>query len=143
MKTCVAALAAAALAFTDTQAIAQGTEKTAPLTAAEKGAAKFAELTQGRVAGEPKSCVSALRSNDVQVIEHVGIAYKAGKTLWIARARDARSLGPDDVPIIERFGGQLCREDVIQTVDRYTHFTTGSVFLDSFVPYTKVESEDG
>ncbi len=123
------ALGAAALALSSTMALAQ--------TAEERGAAKFAELTEGRVAGEPKSCVSAMRSNDIEVIEHVGIAYEQGDTLWIARATDPRSLGRHDVPIIDRFGSQLCRQDVIRTVDRYSQFVSGVVFLEDFVPYTK------
>jgi hypothetical protein len=123
------ALGAAALALSSTTALAE--------TAEERGAAKFAELTEGRVAGEPKSCVSALRSNDIEVIENVGIAYEQGDTLWIARATDPRSLGRHDVPIIDRFGSQLCRQDVIRTVDRYSQFVSGVVFLEDFVPYTK------
>ena len=122
-------LGVAALAIVSTPAGAQ--------TAAEKAEAKFAELTEGRVAGEPQSCISAMRSNDVEVVENLGITYDDGDTLWIARARDPRSLSWNDVPIIDRFGSQLCKFDVIRTVDRSTQFTTGAVFLEDFVPYTK------
>ena len=125
----IPAIGAAALALAGTPALAE--------TAAEKGAAKFAELTEGRTAGKPRSCISALRSNDIEVVEHLGIVYEEGDTVWIARASDPRSLGPSDVPIIDRFGGQLCRHDVIRTIDRTAHFMTGSVFLEDFVPYTK------
>lgn len=129
MKSFMFALGAAALALGAAPASAE--------TAEEKGAARFAELTEGRVAGEPRSCISAMRSNDVEVIEHVGIAYEQGDTLWIARAANPRSLGIGDVPIFNRFGSQLCRHDVIRTVDRYSQFFSGVVFLDDFVPYTK------
>jgi len=129
MKTLTFALAAATLALAGTSASAE--------TAEEKGAAKFAELTEGRTAGDPQSCVTAMRSNSIEVIENVGIAYEDGDTLWIARATDPRSLGRSDVPIIDRFGSQLCRHDVIRTVDRSSQFFTGVVFLEDFVPYTK------
>jgi len=129
------ALAIATIAFTGVPAAAQSAE--------ERGAAKFAELTEGRVAGEPKSCITAMRSRDVDVIEHVGLAYRDGDTLWIARASNPNSLGRSDVPIIDRFGSQLCRQDVMRTIDRYSQFTTGSVFLEEFVPYTKIGSEQG
>ena len=39
--------------------------------------------------------------------------------------------------VIERFGSQLCHNDVIRTIDRYQGYITGAVFLDEFVPYTK------
>lgn len=112
-------------------------------TAAEKGDAKFAELTQGRIAGEPRSCVSAMRSRDIEVIDHVGLSFKDGDTLWIARASDPRSLSSFDVPIIERYGSQLCKQDLIRTVDRSSQFPTGVVFLGDFVPYTKIATDEG
>jgi hypothetical protein len=129
MSKLIQVLGAAALALTATTASAE--------TAEERGAAKFAELTEGRVAGEPKSCVTAMRPNDIEVIENVGLAYEQGDTLWIARATDPRSLGRNDVPIIDRFGSQLCRQDMIRTIDRSTQFVSGVVFLEDFVPYTK------
>lgn len=134
MTRTIMALGAAALAFT---AVHAGAE-----TRAEKGEAKFAQLIEGRVAGEAKSCITAFRSSDVDVIEHVGISYKDGDTLWIAKASNPDSLGPNDVPIFDRFGSQLCKQDVIRTIDRYSHFTTGSVFLEDFIPYTKVETAE-
>jgi hypothetical protein len=42
-------------------------------------------MLEGRTAGEPVSCISALRSNRIEVIEHVGIVYDAGATIYVAR----------------------------------------------------------
>jgi len=134
-RTLTTALAVAAVAFAGVPALAE--------TAAERGEAKFAELTEGRIAGEPQSCITATRSRDIDVIENVGLTYRDGDTLWIARANNPNALRRSDVPIIDRFGSQLCRQDVIRTIDRYSQFTTGSVFLDDFVPYTKSDSEEG
>ena len=39
--------------------------------------------------------------------------------------------------MIERFGSQLCSNDVMRTVDRTGGYVTGPLFLDDFVPYTK------
>ncbi len=107
----------------------------------ERSDEKFAELTEGRVAGEPQSCVPALRGNRLQVVDYLGFIYEQGDTLWISRVKNPRSLGWDDIPIIERFGSQLCKQDVIRTVDRGSNFFTGVVFLEDFVPYTKVDAE--
>ena len=135
MKRTVTAIVGAALALTGTQATAQ--------TRQEKGEARLAEMIEGRTAGEPRSCIPAMRSFDLEVIEYVGFVYDAGDTIWVARARDPRSLSTNDVPIIRRVNSQLCRQDVIRTVDRYTNFTTGAVFLEDFVPYKKAETEEG
>ena len=129
MKTLATLLAGAALALAGTTA--------ALAKSAEENEAKLARMIEGRTAGEPVNCISALQSNRIEVIEHVGIVYDAGNTIYVARPTDPRQLGRDDVVVIERFGGRLCANDVIRTVDRYQGFTTGAVFLDEFVPYTK------
>lgn len=129
MKTFATLLAGAALALTGTAASAE--------TRAEKGEAKLARMLEGRTAGEPVDCINAMRSNRIEVIEHIGIVYDAGDTIYVARARDPRALGPWDVPVIERFGSQLCTTDVMRTVDRSGGYTTGPLFLDDFVPYTR------
>ena len=130
MKRLISALAVATLAMASAPAAAQEAR-------IAEGEAKLAEMIEGRVAGEPQSCVNAMRSNDIEVIEYVGIVYDAGDTIWVARAKDPRSLGWTDVPIIDRFGSQLCKFDVIRTVDRSTGMTTGAVFLEDFVPYAE------
>lgn len=105
----------------------------------ERAEAAFAELVEGRVAGEPRSCITAINSNRVRVEENVGLVYEQGDTIWIARARDPHMLGPWDVPVIERYGSRLCRTDVMRTVDRSNGHFTGALFLEDFVPYTQVE----
>ena len=80
---------------------------------------------------------SAMRSNDIRVIEHVGIVYDAGSTIYVARITDPKMLDPWEVPVIKRFGSQLCTSDIIHTVDRSNGFFTGAVFLSDFVPYRR------
>jgi hypothetical protein len=129
MKTLATILAGAALVLTGTTAVLARSP--------EQNEAKLARMLEGRTAGEPVNCISALNSNRIEVIEHVGIVYDAGSTIYVARPTDPRQLGRDDVVVIDRHSSQLCTTDVIRTVDRYQGFTTGAVFLDKFVPYTK------
>lgn len=130
MKKLAIIMAGAAVALT-------GATAASAETVAERGEAKLAQMLEGRVAGEPVKCISAPRGNRVQVIENVGIVYDAGKTIYVARAVDPKMLDHWDVPIIDRFGSQLCTNDVMRTVDRSSGHFTGAVFLDDFVPYTK------
>ena len=129
MKTFATILAGTALALTGATAVSA--------RSAEENEARLARMLEGRTAGEPVSCISALQSNRLEVIEEVAIVYDAGDTIYVARPSDPRSLGRDDVIVINRFGGQLCHNDVIRTVDRYQGFTTGAVFLEEFVPYKR------
>jgi hypothetical protein len=129
MKTLALFLAGSALALTGATASAE--------TRAEKSEARLAKMLEGRTAGEPVQCISALSSNRIRVIEHVGIVYDAGNTIYVARATDPKQLDHWDVPVIERFGGQLCTNDIMRTVDRSSGHITGPLFLDDFVPYTR------
>jgi hypothetical protein len=117
--------------------LAMGASAASAETLAEKGEARLAKMLEGRTAGEPVSCITAIRSNGLRVIEHVGVVYDAGKTIYVSRPSDPKSLGPWDVPIFERLGSQLCKTDLVRTVDRTNGFVTGVVFLGDFVPYTK------
>jgi len=131
MKTIAAILAAAALPLAALPAAAE--------SRAEKNEAYLAEMLEGRVPGEPVSCIFAPNQQRLNVIEHVGIVYKDGDTIYVARAREPHSLGFDDALIIERHGSSLCRHDITRTFDRMSHIP-GVVFFDDFVPYTKVDA---
>ena len=133
MKTFATILAGAALAVS-------GVSAASAETLAERGEARLAEMLQGRVAGEPVSCITPNRSRNLQVIEHVGVVYDDGDTIYVARPQNPRSLGSMDVPVIERFGSRLCKQDLTKTIDRYDGHVSGVVFLSDFVPYTKTDN---
>ena len=134
MKKLIIATAAAAMALTGTAATAE--------TRLERGEARLERMLEGREAGEPQSCVYTFRNSDIRVMEGVGLVYDAGKTIYVARARNPESLGSWDVPVIRRFGSQLCRTDQITTIDRSSGMFSGVLFLEDFVPYTRI-NQDG
>lgn len=125
------ALAAAALA-TATGALAATNETNA------KGEAELAKLIAGRTAGKPVSCIPAmLNGQSMRVIDGTAIVYDAGSTIYVARPDDPKSLDSDNILVVDRFGSQICRQDIIRTVNRYSGFMTGVVFLSDFTPYKK------
>lgn len=107
-----------------------------------KGDKKLAKLLEGRVAGEPRRCITTFVNRNLRVIDGTALVYGQGKTLWVNTTRHPEDLDDDDVLVIRRTGSQLCRLDNVTTVDRYTGFFSGAVFLDEFVPYTRVEQAD-
>lgn len=135
----IAPLAAAALALGGAMAPAAAQDDTSqPTTRAERNEARLAERLEGRTAGEMVSCVYAPNSNRLETIEGVGFVYDGGNTLYVARPRDPSVLGPNDIVLVRRFtGSQLCRQDLMQTVDRLSGMLSGIVAIDGFVPYTK------
>ena len=129
MKTLALILAGAAMALTGAAASAE--------TRAEKSEASLAKMLGGRTAGEPVRCINTFGSHGLHVMDHIGLVYDAGRTIYVARTRNPDQLDSWDVPVIERFGSQLCSNDIMRTVDRSSGHITGALFLDDFVPYTK------
>ena len=94
-------------------------------------------MLKGRTAGTPLTCIAAILSNKLEVIEGVALVYNSGDTLYVARPANPDSLRWDNIVVTHRVGGRLRQTDIIRTVDRMSGFTTGVVFLEHFVPYRK------
>lgn len=112
----------------------------APLSAARPtGEERLAKLIEGRVAGEPRRCITTIGSRNLTIIDKTAIVYKAGNKVWVNRTADPRSIDDSDILIIRKFGGssQLCRMDNITLADRYSGMFSGVIFLEDFVPYEK------
>lgn len=110
----------------------------APMT---KGQKRLAALLEGREAGEPVSCIRSLPQQRMQTIEGTAYVYGSGKTIYVQRTRAPDQIDNFDALVINRFSAsELCRSDVITTIDPVNGFFTGVVFFDDFVPYTRVEA---
>src|SRR5690606_9281200 len=112
-------------------------------TRQEREEARLAKLLEGRVPGKPESCITALSDSRLQFYDRTAVVYDAGDTIWVSRPTDPRSLATRDVVVIGRTGSQLCKQDIIRTVDRTSGITTGVVFLEDFVPYRRPCSSAG
>ena len=107
-----------------------------------KGDKRLAKLLEGRVAGEPTSCIRSRPNDRVQVIDDTAIVYGRGKTIYVNRTSRPKNIDDSDTMVIRRFSSaQLCRSDIITTVDRTSGIFTGTIFLSEFVPYTRVEAD--
>lgn len=144
MRLFVAAGAAIAALALSAPAVAQEEEREERSERDERSERAFAELIEDRVvAGEGQTCLYIPNSNRLNVVDNVGLSYRRGDTLWVARARNPNSITVWDVPIIERFGSELCRHDVTRTIDRSSGIFSGVVFLENWVPYRKAEDVEG
>ena len=138
----VAGIAAAALLATQ-PALAQSDEDDASVAMTE-GEQELAELLEGRIAGEPQSCIVSRLNDRMRVIDETAYVYGRGKTIYVQRTRDPDDIDDRDTLVTRRFSGsRLCKLDVMTTIDRSNGFFTGVVFFDDFVPYTRVESSEG
>jgi hypothetical protein len=110
-----------------------------PMTKGEK---RLAKLLDGRVAGEPVSCIRTLPNQRMETIDGTAYVYGRGNTIYVQRTRHPDQINDNEALVINRFNAtQLCRMDVITTIDQVNRFFTGAVFFDDFVPYTKVKND--
>ena len=107
-----------------------------------RGEEKLAKLLDGRVAGEPQSCIRTLGSRNLSQIDGTALTYRDGDTVWVNYTRNPDSINDRDIMVIDRFSGSsLCRTDQVKLVDRVNGFLSGILLLDEFVPYKKIDTE--
>ncbi len=129
-----------ALALATVSALLAGTAATAApkLTPQER----LDKMIAGREAGKPVSCLNNWDTRDMTVLDKTALVYRSGNTIWVNRPENARQLDDDDILVTKTTGSQLCKLDIVQTVDRTGGFWTGFVNLGDFVPYKKVAKAD-
>jgi hypothetical protein len=101
---------------------------------------ELARYLDGKVAGQPQSCLPTFRSQDMVVIDERTILYREGANrVWRNEVNGpCNGLGRPGTAIVTRqFGsGSLCRGEIAQIVDTVSGFTVGSCSFGDFVPYT-------
>lgn len=137
-----ALLSAASLALLAAPTLAQDGERAdEEQTEQTKGEKELAKLLEGRVAGEPTSCIRTPPNDRVRVIDDTAIVYGRGKTIYVNRTSRPSDIDDRDTMVTRRFNGsQLCKTDTVTTIDRGSQMFSGVIFLSEFVPYTRVET---
>lgn len=139
-----AAGAAAALALVVSQpALADDDQDvSAGMPELTEGEQKLAEMLEGRVAGEPTRCIRTRPNYRLRVIEETAYVYGSGKTIYVQRTKDPERIDRDDILVSRRFNAtQICKLDIVSTAERSLGIFTGNVFLDDFIPYTRVKQD--
>jgi hypothetical protein len=136
-----ALVAGAALGLLAAPALASDDEN-AQNTELSEGEKELAKLLEGRVAGEPQSCIRNFSTQRMRTIEDTAYVFGRGRTIYVQRTRDPESIDDDDVLVMQLWGSQICRLDQITTIDRFSGFFSGVVFFEDFVPYTRVDDDD-
>ncbi len=144
-RTLIGAGAAAFALAASLPAIAQGQgdveAKVEGSVTKTKGEARLAKLLEGRVAGQPMSCIRTLPRDRMTIIDGTAYVYGSGNTIYVQRTREPDRIDDSDTLVTNRFSAsQLCRLDTMTTIDRFTGIFTGAVFFDDFVPYTRAKA---
>ena len=107
-----------------------------------RGEAKLQKMLEGRIAGEPESCIRTVGQRSMTKIDDTALVYKSGDTIWVNRTRTPQAIDDSDYLVIRKFNAtSLCRSDQITTYSRAGDFFSGIIMLDDFVPYRKAASD--
>ena len=107
-----------------------------------RGEAKLQKMLEGRVAGEPESCIRTIGQRDLTKIDDTALVYKSGDTIWVNRTRTPHAIDDSDYLVIRKFTAtSLCRSDQITTYSRMGNFFSGVIMLDDFVPYRRAGTD--
>lgn len=98
------------------------------------------KLIAGRVAGKPVDCLPNFETREMRILDKTAIVYGRGNTIWVNIPRNVADLDGDDILVTHTSGSQLCSVDIVRTIDRSSHFPSGSISLGEFVPYRKAAS---
>lgn len=108
-----------------------------------KGEKRLAKLLEGRVAGKPQNCINDFRSTNLTVIDDTAYVYGRGHTIYVQRTRNPEDIDDGDILVSRRHSSQICRQDIVNTVDRYGGFFSGVVLFEDFIPYTRAKDGEG
>ncbi len=126
----------AALALAATGCAATPEQQAAQREIAER---RFAEAIDGRVPGEPQTCIDLSAVQGPQIIAPDTVIYRENqRRVWVTRSPGCQGLNGDPVIVARVFGTQLCRNDLFQTVPRGGGTVPGPVCrFGDFTPYTR------
>ena len=109
-----------------------------PLT--EKQGITLAKQLDGKLAGAPQRCISDYNAaNMIRVSDDILLYRVSGNLVYKNNLRSScPGLGRDsDIVVMEQFGGQKCRGDLVRLVDRTSGIPGPVCSLGEFVPYRK------
>ncbi len=99
--------------------------------------ARLEKRLAGWVPGTPTTCVLARNAN-VEIYGDTLVYDDRNRLYRTQTTGGCFGLKRDDIIVTRSFdGGQLCRGDIVRTVDRSAGFPSGACSFGDFVPYTR------
>ena len=108
-----------------------------PSRLTEKQAARLDAALQGKVAGEPVSCVNRYPAASLTAISDSVLLYRVSGRLVYRNdlIGSCSGLSRGDTLVVRTYGTQYCRGDMARSADLVTGSITGGCALGSFTPY--------
>lgn len=102
-----------------------------------RDAARLNRDLAGWTPGQPQSCIQPRNAN-VKIYGDTLVYDDGARRYRTDTNGGCFGLRRDDIIVTQSFGSQLCRGDLVRTVDRTAGFPSGACSFGDFVPYTRV-----
>lgn len=102
--------------------------------------ARLAQMLDGKVAGQPQSCLPSYRADNMTVIDDRTIVFRDSPSrVWVMHPQnECNLLSAGPYALVTRTStAQLCRGEIGQVVDTMSGTTVGSCVMGDFVPYAR------
>ena len=97
-----------------------------------------AAALEGRVAGQPRACISTAINQQGRVLDGATIAYDSGAVIWVNRlAAACPGLSPYNTMLVEQGGSQLCRGDRVRGLEPGGTIPGPACNLQDWVPFRR------
>lgn len=108
-------------------------------------AEELARAIEGRVAGDPVSCVPADRGSDLRAIGDNTLLYRYSRdVVYVNNLQGAcHGLAQGDTLVLNRTTSQYCRGDIARVVNLPSGMPSGSCSLGDFTPYRRAPGNGG
>lgn len=98
---------------------------------------KLDKRLAGYTPGKTVDCIRPINAN-VDIYGDTLVYRDTGNRLYrTTTSGGCFGLKRDDIIVTRSFGGQLCRGDLVRTVDRSSGFPSGACSFGDFTPYTR------
>ena len=103
--------------------------------------ADLVEAVEGRIAGEPVSCIPLRQIGGNRAIGDQVIIFeeKAGDTIWINRPAGGCPLDSGRALSLSTTASQLCSGEIVGVFDPLSGMSFGGCSLGEFVPYREID----
>jgi len=119
-------------------ACSYGDAENTPAPIRDREAKILAKELEGKVAGEPRNCISTLgQENLIRISDDMLLYRQSGRLVFQNKLRSpCPGLARDtDIIVTESFGGQLCQGDIVRLADRTSGIPGPVCSLGEFIPY--------
>lgn len=87
--------------------------------------------------GRPQSCIRPYQAD--MTIYGDTLIYRQGSTLYRTETTGCSGLRRDDIVVTKSINGELCRGDIVRTIDRSVGMLSGVCSFGEFTPYKRIK----